>query len=521
MKWSYLIASSSISFFKNKSVLNNKRILFITLVCFSLFWSTCDKTISGDFVENLPPSTNLTVEKIDRGGNFRLSSQIQISWFGSDPDGYIKGYEYAINDTSEGNFKFTTKTDSTFILPITPGQQTDDVLFKIRAVDNEDLRDPIGAKLVFPVVNSKPTVSINSNQAPPDTLYSVASFGWNFNDPDGFANIIRTEIAINDTVNGWNSIPFTEDDDGQLFVSLKVDNKSTGQKNAKVYLGRSFSTLQVDGQHLEIPVKVGEKNTFYVRTVDAAESKSEIDSTSWFIKTQKSKTLFLNDFSGARSQERQEFHLDLLQQNGITPDVWMINDGEVLRDKVPLSEAFPLVIDPTLLKTLAEWDHIYWISDDLNRNITYAQEILAEFFNNNGTVFVNIPMQNMDREDPLFNFLPVDSIASGQFFLFEDSLVVPQVQDISEVLKVKTGSFALFNDRPIKGVSGSKELYKTDYKRRTNSGFSEYSGYESVALENAEGNLVYFSLDITNLNGNSNLAEMIQEVVIDRLGFKQ
>ncbi|HBX65174.1 MAG TPA: hypothetical protein DEG32_03140, partial [Balneolaceae bacterium] len=99
---------------------------------------------------------------------------INISWWGNDPDGYVVGYEYAINDTSEGAWTFTERSDSTFILPITEGQETDDVLFKVRAVDDDGERDPDGARLVYPIVNSNPTVSFNANETPPDTLFSIS-----------------------------------------------------------------------------------------------------------------------------------------------------------------------------------------------------------------------------------------------------------------------------------------------------------------------------------------------------------
>jgi|TARA_R100001591_G_scaffold118581_1_gene142420 hypothetical protein len=487
-----------------------------------IFWNGCKETISGEFSENQPPTTNLTVERINRGNDFRLSSQIQISWFGSDPDGFISGFEYAINDTSESNFSFTTKTDSIFILPISSGQQTDDVLFKVRAVDDKGLADPKGASLIYPIVNSTPQVSINTNQSPPDTLFSVSSFSWNFSDPDGMLNLARTEIAINDTINGWTEIPFTEEDDGQLFISLEVDNTVLGTNQAQVFLGRSYSTLQVNGENLTVPIEVGSRNTFYVRAVDAAGSTSEIDSLSWYIKEQTSNTLFLNDYSGPSSANRQNFHLNLLQQNGISPDIWIINDGEVSQDKVALSNAFPAVIDPTLIKTLSKWDHIYWISNDLDRNITYAQEILDDFFDNGGTSFVNIPMKNIEEEDPVFNFLPVDSIQNGQFLILEDSLVTPTNASITNTLRVESGSFALSGVFPIKGVSGSTSLYQANFVRRTaTGGVRAYNDYQFVTIENAEGNVIYFSLDLSNLNGDNNIKDMIQEVVIERLGFKQ
>ncbi len=492
--------------------------LLPTVLLLVLFLGSCKDPITGERHENLPPTTKLTVESINRGDDFRLSSQIKISWFGSDPDGYVIGYEYAINDTSESAWSFTTKTDSTFILPITPGENQADVFFKVRAIDNENLKDPIGASLVYPIINSRPTVSINSIQSPPDTLYSIASFGWSFDDPDGLLNIQKTEIAVNDTVNGWVEIPFTENDEGELFISLEFDNRSAGDKEAKVFIGRSYSTLVNNGEEVVIPgVKVGEKNMFYVRAIDAAHEISAVDTLSWFVKEQKSNTLLLHDYAGANSEATLQLHLEALAENGIVPDIWVINDGEVVQDRVALSEAFPTVIDPTLKKTLAKWDHIYWISNDLDRNIIYAQDILSEFYKNGGTSFVNIPIKRKSIGEDLFNYLPVDSIGIGNFILTRNSLLQP-VDPITAELKI---SRSLTDAMPLKGISGSTTLYNGDYMRRLPIGGNvAYNGYKGVAIENPERNLVYFAIDMRFLDGDDNIDEMIRDLVVGRLGFK-
>lgn len=483
-----------------------------------LFFGSCKDSLTGEKNENQPPTTKLTVESINRGDDFRLSSQIKISWFGTDPDGYVVGYEYAVNDTSEGAWSFTTKTDSTFILPITPGQNQDDVLFKVRAIDNDGLKDPVGARLVYPIINSKPTVSINPTQSPPDTLYSIASFGWSFDDPDGLLNIEKTEVAVNDTINGWVEIPFTENDEGELFISLEVDNSSEGEKDAQVFIGRSYSTLQHNGQDVIIPgVKVGERNTFYVRAIDAAQEISDLDSLSWVVKKQQSNTLFLHDYAGSNAESTLKLHKEALQANGIEPDIWIINDGEVVQDRVALSEAFPTVIDPTLKKTLAKWDHIYWISNDLDRNIIYAQDILSEFYQNGGTSFVNIPIKRKGLGEDLFNYLPVDSIGIGNFILNRNSVVAPEAPITAEL----TLNRSLTDAMPLKGISGSTVLYNGDYLRRLPiGGNSPYNGYKGVAIENPEGNLVYFAIDMRFLDGSDNIDEMIRDLVVGRLGFK-
>ena len=132
--------------------MNSLKNISLFLFGFALILS-CETAPTGDFVDNRPPNTFLTVEQINREGDFRLSSQINISWWGTDSDGYIVGYEYAINDTSENAWSFTTKTDSTFILPISEGLSEDNVLFKIRAIDDD------GAFLI----SSEPSLSLASS----------------------------------------------------------------------------------------------------------------------------------------------------------------------------------------------------------------------------------------------------------------------------------------------------------------------------------------------------------------------
>lgn len=482
--------------------------------------NTCDTAPTGEFVDNVAPNTFLTVEQINREGDFRLSSQINISWWGTDSDGYIVGYEYAINDTSENAWNFTTKTDSTFILPIEEGLVQDDVLFKIRAVDNDGAKDPDGARLIFPIINSAPSVSLNPTELPSDTMFSIASFGWTIDDPDGLGNISRTEIAVNDTLSGWVEIPIP-DGENRLFINLEFDNSSIGSVEADVFQGRSFTTLQ----GISIPgVEVGATNTFYVRTVDNAGALSRVDSTSWFIKQQTSSTLFINDYSGSTSSAVAAYHKNALSSIGISPDQWIINDGEVAQDKVPLSAAFPAVTDPTLKKTLKSWDHIYWVSDDIDRNITYALDIASEFFDDGGTMFVNIPMKGISQNDEIFNFLPVDSIGvlSGiqTNFLLNVNTVVESPATIGA--PELSMSSRIVGNFPLKPSPGATLLYSTDFQATTLIGFNQdYIGDEAVAIENNEQNLIYFSVDLRNADGNSNVAEMLQSLIINRLNFKQ
>ncbi|HBX65173.1 MAG TPA: hypothetical protein DEG32_03135, partial [Balneolaceae bacterium] len=66
--------------------------------------------------------------------------------------------------------------------------------------------------------------------------------------------IRSTEIAINDTVNGWVDIPLSEENEGRLFISLEVDNSTSGVKTANVFLGRAYRTgVYESGDPIQLP----------------------------------------------------------------------------------------------------------------------------------------------------------------------------------------------------------------------------------------------------------------------------
>lgn len=478
----------------------------------SVLISGCETGISGTSNENQPPTTFLTVKEINRSDEGRLSSQINISWWGDDPDGYIEGYEIAINDTTEGNWIYTERTDSLFVLPITEGQDVDDVLFKVRSIDNEGLKDPNGARVVFPIKNSKPTVQIVPTESAPDTTYSIASFGWVIGDPDGFVNIDRTEIAFNDSNGVWTEIPF---EDEEVFISLEIESSS-----ADIFLGRSLRNtgITING------INENESNIFYVRTIDEAGASSPIDTVRWYVKEQTSNILLLNDVDLTNFNEIISFHRQQLDSIGLNNlDYWQINDGEFGSGrKVPLSDAFPSVIDPILQKTLAQWDHIYWVSNDLDRNITYAQEILNEFFDNGGTVFFNIPTKGLSNSDPLFNFLPIAELAS--FSGLQTGPLIRNGTDLTPIdnsnlpiLQVTQNNTSVY---PFKVASGATPLYSAEVRATLVTGGSQqYEGPNTVALRNPEGNVIFFGFDLRQLNGNSNVDDLLENLLNEQLCF--
>lgn len=487
------------------------------------FMGACNTSPTGTINENLPPRTSLTVEAIDIDENNRLSSSVAISWWGDDPDGYIVGYEVAIGDTTaNAAWIFTNRTDSVFVLPISEGNETEDVLFAVRAVDNNQQRDPSPATLIFPIKNTPPTTELNPLELPPDTTYSVVSFGWAFDDPDGASTLLRTEITFNDSTSGWIPIPLDEPGQQEVFITLVSDNDPINP-TAELFLGR---TLRETGITIST-LSNNATNKLFVRTLDKALAVSEMKSVSWYMKSRNSNILVLNDDASGSSAEHLSVYLDQFSQLGFGIDVIDISDGTGLEGGVvPISEAFPRVVDPTVNLMMAQWDHIFWFSSSLSRNINYAQEILDRFFAQGGTMLATIPVTKIDEESPLFNFIPLQnymplnpSAGETSFLLLNNSDVTPaEGSGIDLTIRYNGGNDP--NIIPFEAISGAQELFEGNFRKRFITGFTvPFDGPSVVAAENPEGNLIYFGIPLADLNGSGNLNELMQLLLVERLEF--
>ena len=474
--------------------------------------------------DNLPPTTNLTVDQINRTGEARLSSQINISWWGDDPDGFLKGFEVAVNDTTSSAWTFTTRNDSTFILPIPTGNDTADVTFFVRAVDNDDARDPNPASLVFPIKNSTPEVRFKRNplppekkQIPPDSTFSIASFGWRLSDEDGVENIATTEIALNPPDGEWVEIPVEE-----TFISIKAENQTNSVTNANLFLGTAFRSTDL----LLDDLRINAENAFAVRVTDQAGAVSQPDTVRWYVRQQTSNILFLQDDASVSAPSSLEFHLSRLNEIGLSVDVWDISDGFAERGQsVNLSENLPAVIDPTLNKTLAEWDHIYWFSNSLNRNINFAQEITSDFVDNGGTVFVNIPAIRLQSNSALLDFLAIERQAQlpslGTGFALANNSEIRTLNSIGSTPSLSTDRI-ITGIVPFQPIAGAEALLESDFFVTLVTGQVEtFDDFGNIAVKNQEGNLIYLGMDLQDLNGNNNLSELLESMLIDELGFNE
>jgi len=477
--------------------------------------SACQDTgVRGVVNDNLPPKTYLTLDQVNRPNDNRLNSQVRIRWWGDDPDGFVVGYEYSINGSA---WTFTTTTDSVFVLPIPVGNQTADVQFSVRAKDNNGAVDPNPPSLVFPIVNSPPSIRFNTVEQPSDTTYHVFSFGWTASDPDGMQNLAYTEIAVNDTISGWVQLP-----NDVNFVTINIENGSGATASGALFLGKAYISTSTVLNGFEM----NGTNTVYVRAVDQAGAISQRAKKTWYIKRQTSRVLVINDNALPNSQSRLNDHLRWISESGISQvDVIQATDGVASGGfKSPLSLAFQKTIEPTMNKSLAKWDYIYWVSDNLDRNINFALEMTIDFFRNGGKMFINIPTKNLPSTDPVFTFLPFDrfgvpGVVGSQGFLIQGSSAIT-VGDIPDAPVGTIGSAQIFGLPPLVPTGGSSVLYNAAFRVRQFGGASVvYSGNPAISVISAEKDMAYFGLDATTIN-QSHIQPMIQFIIINQLGFQ-
>src|SRR5690606_17179032 len=110
-------------------------------------------------------------------------------------------YNQGAQPAPDAGWVRTTRTDTLILLPIPRGERAANVVFEVRAIDNEGLVDPNPARTVFPIQNAPPSIRFNTFDLPPDTTFTVFSFAWTAQDPEGEANLDRIEVSFNDSTN--------------------------------------------------------------------------------------------------------------------------------------------------------------------------------------------------------------------------------------------------------------------------------------------------------------------------------
>lgn len=495
----------------------------LLLFVFAVLSVSCETGLSGDQDANQPPKTFLLTDRIDRFGENRFSSQVAISWWADDPDGYVSSYEWAFGDTLLYPWKPISRTDSTFLLPLGNNPDSADVIFRVRAIDNAGLRDPSPASLSYPIRNSPPVLSLERTDRPPDTTYQFVSAGFTVSDIDGTDNLKDIQFSVNSRTGPWIELGSST-----TLVSFRVDSLG----NASLFTGIQ---LTPDARSISGFV-LNASNKIFFRASDITGAQSKIDSVAFFMKQRSSRILALNDLIGPDRYARFQTHLDSLRMLGISKiDIVDISDGVSSSGfKVPKTSQFPTRNQPTAVEHFDQWDFIYWISDDIDRNVTYAPDMLVKFFTTGGKMFISMPVKRIDSTDPVLTFLsigrimPLPSGATGFRIAAVNSsnLGVKPVAPYSG--PTLSPSTTLQSISPIKPLAGAIGVYQADFKvaRIGSSLTSEYPAAgatdfdETIAIKNPDGNMVLVGLDLLTVNRDSNLGAFLRRICIEDLGFR-
>lgn len=127
-------------------------LLLLAAVVWGLTLPGCREQSSAPVDRNKPPETILVGVPGDSTTGFYRQ---RLRWTGYDEDGTVVGYEWAITDSlpvgETITYRYTTRTDSLFLLPVDESREILGHRFYVRAIDNEGRRDPVPAFTFFTV----------------------------------------------------------------------------------------------------------------------------------------------------------------------------------------------------------------------------------------------------------------------------------------------------------------------------------------------------------------------------------
>ena len=482
----------------------------------------------------------------------RLTSTVLASWVGDDPDGFVDTFEFRFFDESnepgaEEDWIQTAKNDTLILLPIESGFKIANVVFEVRAIDNEGTKDPSPARTVFPIQNSPPEIRLSSFDLPPDTTFPIFSLAWTARDPDGPQNLDRIEISLNDSLN-FVSLPVDID-----FVTIQAQNLGRdvvgNSAEASVFLGRGFIPSEIT-----IPdLRLDSDNVLFLRSVDATDTTSTVERYEWYVKSSSSNILLVNDWRKNTNLTIQSYHEDILNSYlpaGAGYDVWRITDPVLTGNTgvAPRSDALPPNAVPTLQQFLANYDFIYWISSASTNRVTannfpLVASVMDVFFSEGGKLMMHTPMtEPLDPEanasNPALAILPLDDLvilpdSLRRLSIVNEANITPigSLPDISVPLPPLAVQQFLIGQLPFISTSSSTiPLYEAEYEYLTLSGSSgPWPGSSLVMSISADQRIGLFALPLINessgapiLTGTDGDPEAARDVVrfmLESLGF--
>lgn len=231
----------------------------------------CGHRLTGVLKPPQPPDTRIFVQ----GPVDTVNHVVHLYWFGTDPDGYIRGFEYRFftspAESAATGWTFTRKTDMVFTVQDSTGFTAP--TFEVRAVDSTmvappadaapgapgGLRDPTPAREDFEFSNYAPVVKLNGflirGGAAYDTTFASATVTWSVTDQDNDLASARFRIWL----------------DGR-------------ENNPDIVAGRSFTVptdrfAEADGHTI-----VSRQRQLFIQAIDDGGMAGNVDSTRWNVR---------------------------------------------------------------------------------------------------------------------------------------------------------------------------------------------------------------------------------------------
>ena len=526
----------------------------VAAICIGLGLFGCDSDISGDRFENLPPNTELSIRDaslVENLGDRRLTSTVSVSWSGTDRDGFVAYFEIRFfpvaSESSigpEDGWSRTTRLDTLVLLPIDEGSSTANVIFEVRAVDNDGLKDPNPARTIFPIVNSPPTIRFSAFELPPERTFPIFAFSWVTDDPEGPENIDRIEVSFNDSTS-FVALP-AETEFATFVGNLDGPDRSGNVVSARVHVGRNFQTTDIFVPGL----RLDEDNVVYFRAVDRTDTASTRIEHPLFVWEPKGTILLVNDYRKSVAPTVQRYHLDLLTAYlpaGTPVDVWDVSEPYFSGNTGVLSRAddMPVIADPVLRVFLARYEHIYWVATATTsapraNNFPFAASVMDEFFRDGGTIMVHSPITIPVNEEEIESNAGIVVLPLTGFISFPDSLRPSlRLQSSSRIestgvidLPTLSPTRLIIGTLPYIAQGGDIPLYTAQYTSQPFAGGTAvWTGSSVIASISEDNRIALFAIPIPDeqsgqplLVGEDGSGETTQEAIfaiLRQLGFPQ
>ncbi|MEO1450524.1 MAG: hypothetical protein AAFV07_13430 [Bacteroidota bacterium] len=468
-------------------------ILVLGVVC-----TACEE---GALLDNQPPETRLFLDAINLEGDDRLNSVVEVHWLGEDQDGYVIGYEWSLDNT---NWQFTTRTDSSFRFQIPPGNLDVDITLAVRAIDNQELRDPSPDELVLPIRNTPPKAQLDTVNTIPDTVLGVWATRLQVEDLDGSETLDSVFIKLN----GGDWVGLDPRIDFLSFVASEP--MQAGEQDALIYVGTQADLLP---ETLPGLIVDGE-NQLIIRARDIASTFSKPDTShSFFVKAQGSDLLVLDSHE---ETEADELYADVLGE------VYGAFDYQNIRANIPD------YWNPTFTLFLQLYDKVFWYTEGTQLDALGEQLLLEvgagsiqEYLNVGGKILITarFPTAFSDpaiaNQSAILGFSPIDSFSTseGQARIPIGAKAWPTDIWGGSVDTLVVNRFISGAD-PYYAKDPSDDLFKAEITP-----IQGWVGPETVAgrslFSNGEPNQVFFSVELHKLNGDPDALKGLLSTILN------